>query len=47
MAARPAVEEAAFALNIAQNIGTKGLDKTPVAIFMLNGYGCSEPDASC
>ena len=34
LAARPAVGKTAFALNIAQNIGTK-LDKPTVAIFSL------------
>ena len=37
LAARPAVGKTAFALNIAQNIGTK-LDKT-VAIFLIRN-GC-------
>ena len=37
LAARPAVGKTAFALNIAQNIGTK-LDKTVCHLFTGNGW---------
>ena len=40
LAARPAVGKTAFALNIAQNIGTK-LDKTVAIFFTRNGCGKS------